>query len=623
MNLIGKLNPVVLHCLIISMIAGAIFFTNLGTAKLWDQDEPRNAGCAKEMLDRGDWVVPIFNNQLRAQKPVLLYWLMMGAYSVFGVSEFSARFWSAALGLGTVLATYLIGRRLFNPTVGLLSAIVLASCTMFAVAARAATPDSLLIFCSTVALLIYVRGTFHQDSQDLSDSGFPRRYSAVLGIYIFLGLGSLTKGPVGFLLPMAIMGMFMLLLRRNPSPTDTSKHWLYRLFYWIGDLFAPHRFAKTVWAMRPLTAAVIVLAIAAPWYVMVGLQTEGDFLNLFFLKENFARATSVMENHSGGIAYYPVAIMLGFFPWSILTVPVAIAILRNLRFQSPRKKSKPDHEYYRFRAVQFLVCWFAVQVTLFSLASTKLPSYVTPCYPALAILTGFVLHSLVTSRESSVIWFRLALGTLIVAGIGLIAGMVFVGKEYLADDYRLALLGAIPILGGSAGLYFSLKSKGHWAVGSLLATSVILAIGIFGFGTVIVDQHRATDGIFAKLNTTKQPVATFGVLESSWVFYADQQVYELVTDPAANKRRNQTLDRKRSWYRTPWVSPEFFVEQHPEALILTTGHQLKSLLRRLPGYEPVESADYFLKQDRLVLIGPKKAVIASKLNEPRTDSKLR
>ena len=165
MNLVAKLNPVVLHCLIISTIAGSIFFTNLGSAKLWDQDEPRNAGCAKEMLERGDWVVPIFNNQLRAQKPVLLYWLMMGAYSVLGVSEFSARFWSAALGLGTVLATYLIGRRLFNPTVGLLSAIVLASCTMFAVAARAATPDSLLIFCSTVALLIYVQGTFSRDSQ--------------------------------------------------------------------------------------------------------------------------------------------------------------------------------------------------------------------------------------------------------------------------------------------------------------------------------------------------------------------------------------------------------------------------------------------------------------------------
>ena len=88
----------VIHLLIIVFVSSIVFFLNLGQSRLWDRDEPRNAGCAIEMMDRGDLVVPTFNDELRHQKPVLLYWLMMTAYSMFGVSEFSARFWSALLG---------------------------------------------------------------------------------------------------------------------------------------------------------------------------------------------------------------------------------------------------------------------------------------------------------------------------------------------------------------------------------------------------------------------------------------------------------------------------------------------------------------------------------------------
>ena len=92
--------------LIVIVIACTIFFTNLGVAQLWDRDEPRNAGCAAEMLQRNDWVVPIFNGELRYQKPVLLYWLTMSAYQLFGVNEFAARLPSALLAVGTIAITY-------------------------------------------------------------------------------------------------------------------------------------------------------------------------------------------------------------------------------------------------------------------------------------------------------------------------------------------------------------------------------------------------------------------------------------------------------------------------------------------------------------------------------------
>src|SRR6476659_10757137 len=134
--------PTLRHVLLLLLVSGLTFFTRLGAASLWDRDEPRNAGCAREMLARGDWVVPVFNGQLRTHKPVLLYWLMMPAYKVFDDPEFAARFWSAALGMGTVLMTYAIGRRLFDATAALWGGIILSTTLQFTLVARAATPEA-------------------------------------------------------------------------------------------------------------------------------------------------------------------------------------------------------------------------------------------------------------------------------------------------------------------------------------------------------------------------------------------------------------------------------------------------------------------------------------------------
>ena len=99
---------------IVAGMALLMFFVGLGTPQLFDEDEPKNAECGREMFVRGDWLVPTFNEELRTDKPILVYWFMLTSYHVFGVSEFAARFWSAALGVGTCLLTYNIGRVLFS-----------------------------------------------------------------------------------------------------------------------------------------------------------------------------------------------------------------------------------------------------------------------------------------------------------------------------------------------------------------------------------------------------------------------------------------------------------------------------------------------------------------------------
>ena len=125
------------HQLVLAAIAGAMYFVNLGATHLWDVDEAIFSQAAKEMHARGDAVVPYFNGQVFPDKPALMYWLMIGAYELFGPTEFAARFWSAVFGIGSVLLTYQLGRLVFSPRVAFWSGLILATSLNFNVIARA------------------------------------------------------------------------------------------------------------------------------------------------------------------------------------------------------------------------------------------------------------------------------------------------------------------------------------------------------------------------------------------------------------------------------------------------------------------------------------------------------
>ena len=272
-----------IQALILVLASSAVFFTGLGQSRLWDRDEPRNAGCAAEMMARGDWVVPIFNDQLRQQKPVLLYWLMISAYQFLGVNEFAARFWSAALAVVTVLCTWQMGRRLYGDAVGWLAAIALATSLMFVVAARAATPDALLIACVTAALAVFVQATFSRPESAPCGADrwrfFPKTWGSILAFYGLLGLAVLAKGPVGFLLPMATIGLFGMI--ESARPNQQLRGLAQRIRH-VGAIVHPLNFWRTLWQMKPLVGGIIVLLVAGPWFVGVHWRTDGDFTRLFF-----------------------------------------------------------------------------------------------------------------------------------------------------------------------------------------------------------------------------------------------------------------------------------------------------------------------------------------------------
>ncbi len=593
------MRPNTIHLVLLIAISTAIFFNNLGSARLWDRDEPRNAGCAAEMLARGDWVVPMFNDELRHQKPILLYWLMMSAFQFFGESEFAARFWSAALGVGTVLATYGIAIRLGQPLVGLLAGIILSSNLMFAVAARAATPDSLLIFCGTTALWIYVVGTFAARQSKVGEPElrhlghwFPRNPVYVIGFYSLLGLGVLAKGPIGFLLPMAIVGWFGLVQRLplDPKSADLIQNRSWRV--WLAPFRLRH-FLATVWSMQPLTGAIVVLIIAAPWFVLVDARTQGDFTRLFFFGEHLGRATTVLENHGGNIGYYPLAILVGFFPWSIFWGPVVIAIVVRLR------------SLERFSAIElFCLLWIMLQVGVFSLVQTKLPSYVTPCYPALAILTSLCLvrwakHE---SRLASA-WIALALSALVVGGVLVSTGLGIAALEFFPQQRWLLLLGLIPILGGAIAAWQLWQSSRQNVLMTTMASSILFCFMLFGYGTVAIDSvqnHQLVLDPIAESNPG-QLVAAYRSLESSWVYYSGKTIYEcaLSDEPVSVT----SLNRDHPWQPKPRLTPEALLSLNPNTIFITTDEHLAELKNRLPqGFEVSATAGYFLKKKQMVSV---------------------
>lgn len=602
---------------LIVVVAAVALFTNLGGPRLWDRDEPRNAGCAAEMLARSDWVVPTFNQELRDAKPVLLYWLIMSAYSVFGVTEFAARFANATLGFGTVLLTYVIASRLFNRQVAMLAAIILSTSMMFEVASRAATPDAPLIFCGTLALMIYVLGTFRPRATAdewtapeprIPGRYFPANYWVVAAMYAVMGIGILAKGPVGLILPTAIIGMFLLIqylparAASAVSPSTAAQPPSRRARIMAGlraaaRPFAPAHFLRTCWQMRLITATVIGLAVAAPWYVLVGIQTDGAFLRGFFLDQHFGRATRVMEHHSGGPLFYPAALAVGFFPWSVFMVPIFMGAIRRVRSADPWR-------------IGYLLamCWVGVYVCLFTLAATKLPSYVTPCYPALAMLAaGFVYHLQRSTTIASERWLRIGLSILGIVGLVLLIGLPIAATFFLPGEQLLGAVGLIPLVGAIVCFMFLRGGKRKQMVISFATMALLMVVSIFGLGVSSVDRHRHG---FALLESVQKDrpgarIGAYGGVEPSLVFYAGQRIEPLVIDPPETEQQPAQPAARKFSSSPPRSTIVAFLQQNQDGVLLTRRRYYHLIADVLPAdVEILGEVPRFLKRDdSLMLLG--------------------
>ena len=493
------------HYLLLLAATAALTLPNLGTPSLWDIDEGLNAEAAREMLESGNFIKPTFNFELRAAKPALLYWLQVASYRVFSVSEFAARMPSVLCAMLTVILTYELGRRMFSPTTGLLAGLVLASAVEFCTLAHAATPDSLLLACTMLTFFLFWRGA----------EGGGRGWFVPTGFAA--GLAVLAKGPVGVALPGLVIGTY---------------------FLWSRQF-------RRLWDRRLVWGGLVFACVALPWYVLVAVETRAEFLREFLGNQNLHRFLSPMENHRGPVFYHLAGLFVFFAPWCIFlgaTLWYAFRAVQSPRAAArglEREASPPpaeNREPYRF-----LLAWFLCYLIFFSLAATKLPNYVLPLYPALAVLTARFLDRWRLALLAPPGWlFALAFAGLAVVGAVTALGLLVVGGAVhlpfgkihtLPGLERWAALGIVPLAGAAAGIWFYCRRNRSATIAALTGTSVLYVGLVAALPVATLDAHKAPRPL-VKLAGACQPdrevrLAALGYFQPSLVFYGQRQVHKL------------------------------------------------------------------------------------------------
>lgn len=484
-----------LHYPLLLVAAFLLFFLNLGAPSLWDIDEGNNAEAAREMLESGDWVVPTFNYQLRVDKPALLYWLQMTGYRLLGRNEFSARLPSALAALLAVLVAYELGRSMFGATEGLLGGLVLASSVAFCGAAHFANPDALLCLATLATLTLFWT--------DYARGGRSWFWTTALTS----GLGVLAKGPVGFILPMAVIGLFLLWNRRLALLRDR----------------------------RAIGGGLLLLLVIVPWYAWVASETRGGFLRGFLLQHNVNRFLSPMESHRGSILFYPAVLVVGMGPWSIFLGWIAWfgSGARARGDGTPASAALPD-------TYRFLWCWIAVYLLFFSLSATKLPNYILPLYPPLSLLTARFLERWRSGQI--IVPTRLwdSLGLLALTGVGVTLALLLVGERLPGDLLRgnylpgleyWAWIGLVPIAAVGLGCVALRRGRRDWFLAVLSVSAVCFTAAILGGASVALDRHKGPRDLVAQAGVCQPAreirIGTYDYFQPSLVFYCEREIARL------------------------------------------------------------------------------------------------
>ena len=320
------LDPIFL--VVLAAVCYLLFFHGLQHIGFVGPDEPRYAAVAREMYLTGDYITPRLHGSPWFEKPVLLYWGAAMGYALFGVNELGARFPSALGATLCVFLTYFGGRKVWGRTIGLFSSLIMASSVGFFSFARAAATDMPLTACLTSALVFFLVA--------YNDHG-PRRKRWFYAFYACLGLGVLAKGPIAAVLPALSLAGFVV----------SGRRW-------------------RVWKEWHLEGVLISLGVAAPWYIAATWRNGYAFIQEFFVNHNVERFITEMYGHSRPIYFYAPVFLMLTFPWTFLLIPAI-----------RRRFDEND---------QILIWWGIVPLVFFSFSGSKLPSYILPVVPAIAML---------------------------------------------------------------------------------------------------------------------------------------------------------------------------------------------------------------------------------------------
>ena len=366
------LNPV--SILILVVVYALLWFGTLNYRHLIPSDEGRYAEIAREMLVTGDWVTPRYNGYKYFEKPPLQIWATATAFNIFGVGDWQARLWTALTGFLTIVFIGFTGARIYSSRAGWLAAVALASSPMWVIGGHINSLDmglSAFLVAALCSLLL---------AQTSSNKTYSRNW--MWACWAFMALATLSKGVIGVAIPGMVFAVYSI----------TAWDW-------------------KIWKrLHIISGSILFLAITAPWFVLIA-QRNPEFLEFFFIHEHLQRFTQTAHSRTGPIYFFLPLLLLGFLPW-IAQVPGAIA-------QTWRERNR------EFSSGWLLTCWFVVILGFFSISQSKLPGYIIPLFPALALIVGSQLDRNLGSSNSLSLPWQLQTGFFVILG-GI--GFFFLGE---------------------------------------------------------------------------------------------------------------------------------------------------------------------------------------------------
>ena len=486
------------------LLAALTFFAGLGRGAITDSDEAFYAEASREMVASGDWITPYYNYETRFQKPILYYWLTSATYLVTGPSELGARLWAALAGIGLVLVTAAAGRRWYDETTGLLAGAIVATNFGYFTIGRMALPDLPLTFCITLAIWAALVSTLESERS-------PRKF--VLLAAVGLGAGFLMKGPVGLIVPAVVILPILMIERRSIALTPSD------IVLGFG----------------------VLVAIAVPWYVVMWFRHGNEYLQSFFIGDNFERFATARFNEPRPWWFYVPVVAGGLLPWT----PLALVWLGPIT-QFVRRRRDIGTVDLR------LLLWAMLPLLFYSLSVGKQPRYVLPVLPPLAILLaasivertqewrGFdgvrslprrALPVVVGSLLSGV--FFVVLGVLVYRAQPLLVNVQNIYTTIAA--YTIATVGALVIL--------CAVSKAWRSAPLAIALAAAIALPAIQYGALTgggADTVQQMARLVQQHRTGGEQVGTWGVFVRNLVFYSGIRTTDVIDDEQASNFLNQS-----------------------------------------------------------------------------------
>jgi 4-amino-4-deoxy-L-arabinose transferase-like glycosyltransferase len=475
---------------VLALIFSAIWFAMLAARTLVPTDEGRYAEMAREMLATGDWITTRLNGIKYFEKPPLQIWMTALAFKFFGIGEWQARLWTGLCGLSGIALTAAAGTRVFGKATGFCAALILASMLFWSAMGHINTLDMGLAGSMTLCLCALLISQTSFIASGASETS--RRWMFIC--WAGMALAVLSKGLIGLALPGAVLIIY----------TVVARDW-------------------AIWKRLYLLPGLAIFAIiTVPWFVLVSLQNP-EFPHFFFIHEHFQRFTSKVHHREGPWYYFFPILVLGLLPWLAVTLQsFSVAASSKTTALSGNEFTKSQ-----FQPTKLLLVWVIFIFVFFSMSGSKLPSYILPIFPAIALLIAFYLRD--TSTRA---WLLLGLFNIISAAALIVIALNlshFMKGSDSASTYELArpwmlAAGFTLLVGGLVTTLAAMRKGPDLVLRGTLALSIsgFLAVQLLMIGSEGHGRARAGIALVPKIVaelTPSMPIYAVGMYDQTLPFY--------------------------------------------------------------------------------------------------------